>query len=244
MSHVLLRKHRGAAGTLLVALALLTASCASPPLSLYTLEPSDLPSQAAPLARRSIVIEIRRVSVPDYLDTQDILVRDGSTLQRSAHGRWATRLSLGVTRYLTGLLAARHLGALVTDQAQIETPDARISVTISTLDITSAGVATLEADWTLVPRDPARPTRRQRARIRRQRARGNRSRRRQFDAGGANSTRRRNRYRPPSFVELLPTAAAAVGSASTRSPVLEVVRETVICAAARTLPGDREPECP
>ncbi len=163
MSHVLLRKHRGAAGTLLVALALLTASCASPPLSLYTLEPSDLPSQAAPLARRSIVIEIRRVSVPDYLDTQDILVRDGSTLQRSAHGRWATRLSLGVTRYLTGLLAARHLGALVTDQAQIETPDARISVTISTLDITSAGVATLEADWTLVPRDPARPTRRQRA---------------------------------------------------------------------------------
>jgi uncharacterized lipoprotein YmbA len=112
-----------------------------------------------------MVIEIRRVAVPDYLDTQDILVRDGSTLQRSAHGRWATRLSLGVTRYLTGLLAARHLDALVTDQPQIETPDARIFVTISTLDVTSAGVATLEADWTLVPRDPARPTRRQRARF-------------------------------------------------------------------------------
>ena len=165
MSLVQSRNHRDAAAILLVALSLLIASCASPPLSLYTLEPPDLPSHAAPLARRAKVIEIRRVTVPDYLDTQDILVRDGSTLQRSAHGRWATRLSLGVTRYLTGLLAARHRDALVTDQPQIETPDARIFVTISTLDVTSAGVATLEADWTLVPRDPARPTRRQRGRF-------------------------------------------------------------------------------
>jgi uncharacterized protein len=165
VSHVQSRHYRDAAAILLVTLSLLIASCASPPLSLYTLEPPALPSNAAPLARRAMVIEIRRVAVPDYLDTQDILVRDGSTLQRSAHGRWAGRLSLGVTRYLTGLLAARHLDALVTDQPQIETPDARIFVTISTLDVTSAGVATLEADWTLVPRDPARPTRRQRARF-------------------------------------------------------------------------------
>ena len=163
MSHVQSRNHRDVATILLVALSLLIASCASPPLSLYTLEPSDLPSQATPLARRAMVIEIRRVAVPDYLDTQDILVRDGSTLQRSAHGRWATRLSLGVARYLTGLLAVHHPDALVTDQPQIETPDARINVTISTLDVTSSGVATLEADWTLVPRDPAWPAGRQRA---------------------------------------------------------------------------------
>ena len=159
------RNHRDVAAGLLIALSLLIASCASAPLSLYTLEPPNQSSQAAALARRAMVIEIRRVAVPDYLDTQDILVRDGSTLQRSAHGRWATRLSLGVTRYLTGLLASRHPDALVTDQPQIETPDARIFVTISTLDVTSAGVATLEADWTLVPRDPGRSTRRKRARF-------------------------------------------------------------------------------
>jgi uncharacterized protein len=159
------RHYQDIAAILLFAVSLLIASCASPPLALYTLAPPDRSSQAAALARRAMVIEIRRVAIPDYLDTQDILVRDGSTLQRSAHGRWATRLSLGVTRYLTGLLALRHPEALVTDQPQIETPDARILVTISTLDVTSAGVATLEADWTLVPRDPARPTRRQRARF-------------------------------------------------------------------------------
>jgi uncharacterized lipoprotein YmbA len=129
------------------------------------LEPSNSPSRAAPLNSRALVIEIRRVVVPDSLDTQDILVRDGSTLQRSSHGRWASRLSLGITRYLTGLLAARRPGALVTDQPQPEAPNDRIFLTISTFDVTSAGVATLEADWTIVPRNSTQPTRRQRARF-------------------------------------------------------------------------------
>jgi uncharacterized lipoprotein YmbA len=154
-----------AAAILLVGLSLLAASCASPPLSIYTLEPSNSPSQAAPLTSRALVIEIRRVVIPDSLDTQDILIRDGSTLQRSSHGRWASRLSLGITRYLTGLLAARRPDALVTDQPQPEAPNDRIFVAISTFDVTSAGVATLEADWTIVPRNPAQPTRRQRARF-------------------------------------------------------------------------------
>ena len=86
MSLVRSRNHRDVAAIFQVALSLLIVSCASPPLSLYTLEPSDLPSQAAPLARWAIMIGIRRVSVADHLDTQDILVRDGNTLQRSAHG--------------------------------------------------------------------------------------------------------------------------------------------------------------
>lgn len=148
-----------------VALSLLATSCASPPLSLYTLEPSNPPVLAAPLTNRVMVIEIRRVVIPDYLDTQDILVRDGNTLQRSTHGRWASRLSVGVTRYLTGLLAARRPDALVTDQPQPDAPNDRIFLTISTLDVTSSGVATLEANWTIVPRNPNQPTRRQRARF-------------------------------------------------------------------------------
>ena len=54
---------------------------------------------------------------------------------------------------------------LVTDQPQPEAPNDRIFLTISTFDVTSAGMATLEADWTIVPRNPAQPTRRQRARF-------------------------------------------------------------------------------
>jgi uncharacterized lipoprotein YmbA len=149
----------------IIALVLLAASCASPPLSLYTLEPSDAPTKAAPLTSKAIVIEIRRVVIPDFLDTQDILVRNGNTLQRSTHGRWASRLSLGITRYLTGLLAARRPDALVTDQPQFEAPSDRISLVISTLDVTNAGTATLEADWTIVPRNPTLPTQRRRGRF-------------------------------------------------------------------------------
>jgi uncharacterized protein len=159
-------RHNGVGGVILiVVLSLLVASCASPPLTLYTLEPSDAASKAAPLTNRAIVIEIRRVAIPDFLDTQDILVRDGNTLQRSTHARWASRLSLGITRYLTSVLAARRSDALVTDQPQIETPNDRIFVVISTLDVTNAGIATLEADWTIVPRNPNLPTRRRRGRF-------------------------------------------------------------------------------
>jgi uncharacterized lipoprotein YmbA len=150
---------------LVVSLVLVVTSCASPPLSLYTLEPSDTVSRALPLTNRAIVIEIRRVAIPDFLDTQDILVRDGNTLQRSTHARWASRLSLGITHYLTNLLAMRRSDALITDQPQTEAPNYRISIVISTLDVNSAGMATLEADWTIVPRNPTLPTRRQRGRF-------------------------------------------------------------------------------
>ncbi len=157
--------HRLVSVILIIALSSLAASCASPPLSLYTLEPPAPPFGTTPLPRRAAVIEIRRVVVPDYLDSQDILVRNGNTLQRSTHGRWASRLSLGVTRYLTGILATQRPDALVTDQPQVETPNDRIFITISTLDVTSAGVATLEADWTIVPTSSTQPARRGRVRF-------------------------------------------------------------------------------
>jgi hypothetical protein len=53
-----------ATAILIVALSLLAASCASPPLSIYTLEPSNSPSEAAPLTSRALVIEIKRVVIP------------------------------------------------------------------------------------------------------------------------------------------------------------------------------------
>jgi uncharacterized lipoprotein YmbA len=145
-------------------IALLVAACGAPPLNLYTL---DVPAAAesAPLGGKPVVIEVRRVAIPDYLDTQDILVRAGSTLDRSREGRWASRLSLGATHFLAGRLAERRPDALVTDQPQIGSPDYRIFLTINTFDVTTSGVATLEADWMIVPRNPAAPTRRARARF-------------------------------------------------------------------------------
>jgi uncharacterized lipoprotein YmbA len=43
------------------------------------------------------VIAVARVTLPDDLDTQDILVRRGSVLESSHTARWASRLSLAVT---------------------------------------------------------------------------------------------------------------------------------------------------
>jgi uncharacterized lipoprotein YmbA len=146
-----------------VALACVVASCASPSLTLYTLGAPTAPADAAPLGAKPVVIEVRRVAVPDYLDTLDILVQDGNTLVRSTQGRWATRVSVGVTRFLTASLARRRPDALVTDQPQVEPPNYRLFVTISTLEVTRAGTATLDADWQIVPRNPAQPTRRGRA---------------------------------------------------------------------------------
>ncbi|HEX4365292.1 MAG TPA: PqiC family protein [Rhodopila sp.] len=143
------------------AVALLLASCASPPLTLYTLGTPPA-SDAAPLGARPVVIAVARVTMPDELDTEDLVVRDGSTLHRSTKGRWASRLSLGITDRLTQRLAERRPDALVTDRPLSDTPTERIQVNIGRLDVDSNGTATLDADWMIVPRDPKTPTRRDR----------------------------------------------------------------------------------
>jgi hypothetical protein len=143
------------------AAALLLASCASPPLTLYTLGTAPA-SDAAPLGARPVVIAVARVTMPDELDTEDLVVRDGSVLRRSTKGRWASRLSLGITDRLTQRLAERRPDALVTDRPLSDAPNERIQVNIGRLDMDSDGTATLDADWMIVPRDPRAPTRRDR----------------------------------------------------------------------------------
>jgi uncharacterized protein len=146
----------------LASAAFLATSCASPPLNLYTLEASDAAERTSPSVGKVRVVEIRRAAVPDFLDNQDILVRRGSTLVRSSQGRWASRLSLGATHFVTGQLAQRRPDILITDQPQIEPPDYQVFLTISTLDVTATGTATMEADWLIVPRNAALPSQRKR----------------------------------------------------------------------------------
>ncbi len=139
------------------------AACAAPPLNLYTL---DTGSSGAPQSgEATAVIAVARVTIPDELDTQDIVVRDGPTLRRSSLGRWATRLSLSITDRLTQRLQQRYPNALLTDRPLLETPSERLVVNIARLDVTAAGVVTLDADWIVVPRDPRRPTRRDRLHV-------------------------------------------------------------------------------
>jgi uncharacterized lipoprotein YmbA len=144
------------------AAALSLSSCAAPTLTLYTLATPGVAVDQAPLGNKPVVIAIARVTVPDELDIEDIVVRDGNTLRRSRLGRWASRLSLGITDRLTERLAARRPDAVVTDRPLAQTPAERVLINIGRLDVTAAGVATLDADWLVVPRDAAEPTRRDR----------------------------------------------------------------------------------
>lgn len=151
-----------AAGLALAATVILPTACASPPQTLYTLEAASPIAPVSPSTRKFKVVEIRRAVVPDYLDNQDIMVRNGSTLARSSRGRWASRLSLGATQFVAAQLAQRRPDLLITDQPQVEPPDYQVFLTIGRLDVTAEGSATLEADWLIVPRASGSPSQRRR----------------------------------------------------------------------------------
>jgi uncharacterized lipoprotein YmbA len=144
-------------------LALLASGCAAPPLTLYTLGAPAVAVGSEHSAADAPVLEVRRVSLPDYLDTPDIVTRDGQTIMRSRKGRWASRLSLGVTDLITAQLAAARPDLLVIDQPEQGTPRYRLFVNISRLDISADGTAALTASWSIEPNDAARPDIRGRA---------------------------------------------------------------------------------
>jgi uncharacterized lipoprotein YmbA len=137
-------------------LACLVAACASPPLKVYTLGAPAI-ATGAESGDTAASVEVWRVSLPDYLDTQDIVLRQGSEIDRSSHARWASRLSAGATDLITARLAAARPDLFVTDQPLVAPARFRLYINISRLDVSADGTASLAADWTIVPRDEARP---------------------------------------------------------------------------------------
>jgi len=135
----------------------LLASCASSPLQFYTLGPTPITQPAPPLTTTTPTLALARITLPDYLDTQDIFLRDDNHLTRSPNGRWASRLSESATTLVTAQLARRWPTTFVTDQPQTRTPTWRLQINISQLDITTTGQATLTADWTLIPQSETQP---------------------------------------------------------------------------------------
>ncbi|GAJ28200.1 PqiC family protein [Acidomonas methanolica] len=140
-----------------LALLVLLAGCASPPLRYYTLGAPAI-STGATSARTARMLTVQRVSLPDYLDTQEITSRDDDRILRSAGGRWAERLSVAATALLAAHLQTDWPDMLVTTQRPEGAPPAdRLAVTITRLDITKDGHGALDALWRLIPADPHRP---------------------------------------------------------------------------------------
>ncbi|MFT8808789.1 membrane integrity-associated transporter subunit PqiC [Gluconobacter sp.] len=152
---------RSAIPCALLALALLSG-CAAPPMQFYTLGAPAIAQAGGALPATAPVLNVSHVTLPDYLDNQDILTRRGDQLDRSPNGRWGSRLSQGVTDLLAAHLGQDWPGYVVTTQPLAETPSLRLAVNISRLDLDSSGQGALAADWALIPADEHQPVLRNR----------------------------------------------------------------------------------
>ncbi len=95
------------------------------------------------------VIEVKRVQLPDYLDTTDILERRGNQLVPSPTGRWGERLSVGMTRALMASLAARLPRMVVSATPQSGRPARQILVDVAAFEPTAGHQVVLVARWTI-----------------------------------------------------------------------------------------------
>jgi uncharacterized lipoprotein YmbA len=100
---------------------------------------------------------VRRILVPDFLDSTDILMRSGSNeVKASSTGRWGERLSLGLTLAISADLAARMPDySIVQDGAG--TASRQLRITINSLDLWESGRCVLTADWSIVDKDKSIP---------------------------------------------------------------------------------------
>ena len=136
----------------LVAIAFAIAACsqAGPPPSLYVLGPPP-PATAASHAQTGLpIVELRRVRVPDYLDTTDILEHRGSRLVASTTGRWGERLSIGMSRALGESLATRLPQMVITATPFREPPERQVTVEVAAFEATEDRRIVLVARWTVV----------------------------------------------------------------------------------------------
>jgi uncharacterized lipoprotein YmbA len=96
---------------------------------------------------------LKTVTVPDYLDTTDILRRSASNeVIASATGRWGERLSIGITRALAADLAAR-LPNVVIESRGVYEPARRLLVDVERFEIGESGRCTLTARWRVTTAD-------------------------------------------------------------------------------------------
>lgn len=140
-------------GLLLASLATLPAGCgSSPPLHSYVLGDPTTAAGMRPDGGLEVV-ELMTVTVPDYLDTSDILLRTGpNQVTPSPTGRWGERLSVGMTRALAAKLSAVLPGRVI-ETSRMSDPDQRLQVAVDQLDVTTDGKCQMVASWLVTTRD-------------------------------------------------------------------------------------------
>jgi uncharacterized lipoprotein YmbA len=145
---------------------LCAAACSSaPPVRTYLLTPpidptaptTTTPSPALDPMSPILRLEVRRILIPDYLDSTDILMRSGSDeVKASATGRWGERLSLGLTHALAADLAARMPRYSILQDGS-SNAQRQLRITINALDLWQNGRCVLAANWSIVDQDSSIP---------------------------------------------------------------------------------------
>jgi uncharacterized protein len=132
----------------LASLLMIAACSSTPPARLYVLGDPAKPAQTVIVQSERPVVRLLPVSVPDYLDTREILRRDRpNEVTASSTGLWAERLSVGVTHALAASLAIRLPNAvIVTGQPEVP-PSRQIMVDVLDFDIGADGKCLLTARW-------------------------------------------------------------------------------------------------
>jgi uncharacterized protein len=140
----------------LIALISITAGCLSHRQyrHIYSLDSAVEVATPPGIDAERPVIQLERVLVPDYLDTTDIEMRVGAhEIRESATGRFAERLSLGVTQALRSELASRLAPYTVAIAHAAEAPARRILVNVDAFDVWPSGRCVLIADWSILEAD-------------------------------------------------------------------------------------------
>lgn len=142
--------------------------CSAPPLKYYTFNENIInqsTNKITQYSETSPTIIITPITVPDYLDTTDIVTRENSSLLHSVNGRMSSVLSVAVTDYVTHLLSVKNPTLFITNQRQVGMPTSQILINISHLDVQNLGnqngSAILEADWSIIPRNEHLPINKQ-----------------------------------------------------------------------------------
>ncbi len=140
----------------LAGMLLLAAGCLSHPeyRHIYSLDGAvDVPTQAVAVEAHA-VIKLQRVLIPDYLDTDDILLRVGAhEIHESSTGRFGERLSLGITHALRSDLALRLPQYTIALAQSADRPTRQILVNIDAFEVWPTGRCVLVADWTVLDAD-------------------------------------------------------------------------------------------
>ena len=130
-------------------LGLAACSLSGPPPAEYALGPLPAATMTSIPQTGLPVIEIKRVQLPDYLDTTDILERRGNQLIPSSTGRWGERLSVGMTRAMIDSLAARLPRMVVTATPPAGRPARQILVDVAAFELRPDHEVVLVARWTI-----------------------------------------------------------------------------------------------